>query len=46
MTKFELLPADTGIDQPSALRYQRKMGSLLYVAIITQLDVTFSVSQV
>jgi hypothetical protein len=43
MTEVELLPADTRVDVASALRYQRKMGSLLYAAFTMRPDVAFAV---
>ena len=45
MNEYELLPAATEVDQSSALCYQRKMGSILYVAITTRPNVAFAVSR-
>ena len=45
MKEYELLPATTEVDPSSALRYQRKTGSILYTAITTRPDVAFAVSR-
>ena len=39
----ELLPTTTIAGKPSVILYQRKMGSLLYTAIISRLDIAFVV---
>jgi hypothetical protein len=45
LNEYELLPAMMEADPPSALLYQKKMGSTLYVAITTCPDVAFAVSR-
>jgi transposase InsO family protein len=45
MTESELLPSRENVDRASVLRYQRKMGSLLYAAVTTRPDISFAVSR-
>ena len=45
MAATELLPTTTIAGKPSVLLYQRKMGSLLYAAIISRPDIAFAVSR-
>jgi hypothetical protein len=45
MASVELLP-NTGLATPAEInRYQRKIGSLLFAAVTTQLDIAFATSQ-
>ena len=45
MTKAELLPYDSRSTQQSLRSYQRKVGSLLYTAVTTRVDIAFAVSR-
>src|SRR5271170_5132927 len=45
MSKEELLPNEDIASYERITKYQRKIGSLLYIAVITRLDVAFAVSR-
>lgn len=45
MTETELLLSQEKADRPSVMKYQRKMGSLLYAAVTTRPDIAFAVSR-
>ena len=45
MAESELLPSPTIAERPSVMRYQKKMGSLLYAAVTTRPDIAFAVSR-
>ena len=45
MSKEELLPNEDIASYKRITKYQRKIGSLLYIAVITRLDVAFAVSR-
>jgi hypothetical protein len=45
MSKEELLPNEDIASYKRITKYQRKIGSLLYTAVITRPDVAFAVSQ-
>jgi len=45
MLKEELLPNEDIADHKSITKYQRKIGSLLYAAVITRPDIAFAVSR-
>jgi hypothetical protein len=45
MTEVELRLAVTNVDHALVFQYQQKMGSILYVAIMTRPDVAFLVSR-
>ena len=45
MTKAELLPYDQIATRRSIRAYQRKIGSLLYAAVTTRIDIAFAVSR-
>ena len=45
MTKEELLPNEDIANHERIMKYQRKIGSLLYAAVITQPDIAFAVSR-
>ena len=45
MSKEELLPYEETATNPSCTSYLRKIGSLLYVAVMTRPDVAFAVSR-
>ena len=45
MTKTELLPYPQRASRKSVRAYQRKIGSLLYAAVTTRIDIAFAVSR-
>jgi hypothetical protein len=45
MSKEELLLNDNIASHKEITKYQRKIGSLLYIAVITRLDIAFAVSR-
>jgi hypothetical protein len=45
MHRIELLPYEGYATRQSTNRYQRKIGSLLYAAVTTRIDIAFSVSR-
>jgi len=45
MTKAELLPYDQKATIKATRAYQQKIGSLLYAAVTTRIDITFAVSR-
>ena len=45
MRPIELLPQDNIALAPEITKYQKKVGSILYAAVITRLDVAFAASR-
>jgi hypothetical protein len=45
MSKEELLPSEDIASYKRITKFQRKIGSLLYAAVITRLDIAFAVSR-
>ena len=45
MSREELLPNEDIANHKEVIKYQRKIGSLLYTAVITRPDIAFAVSR-